>query len=363
MTKKIFYCLNICLLIALLLSCLSCYIDPAIAWPLSFLGLAFPVLILFLLAFIFLWIIWRQKFLWVNVVAIIVCWPFIRSVVGFHFSPAQQGGIKIMSYNVRNFDLYNWSGNMRTRAKMMQLIAAESPDIICFQEFYTDDGDFHNLEYMTDSLGYKYHYLHVTYSKWYKNTEQMKWYHLLWGLAIFSRYEIRDTGMVAFPNKGDNQCIFAGLSVAGKPLRIYNTHLQSIYLDNDDYDTIEELRQNQNSNWYRIRHVIRKMKLAFTRRGHQAQAVHDHISHYSGHKILCGDFNDTPVSYTYQTICSGLQDAFTQRGKGFGQTFVTNIGLFRIDYIMPDKTIKVNSYKSIEQDLSDHYPVVVRIEM
>ena len=363
MIRRLFYLFNVCVLVVLLLACMSCYVSPSVAWPLSFLGLGFPLIIVFLLVFVVLWAVWRRRIFWVNLVALLLCFPFIRTVFAFHFSPAEEKGVKLMSYNVRNFDLYNWSGNKKTRAKIMGLIRKENPDIICFQEFYTDNDEFYNVEYLCDSLGYKYHYLHATYDKWYKNTSQMKWYHLQWGLAVFSRYEIIDTGVIHFDEKGGNQSIFADLSVKGKTLRIYNNHLQSIHLGYDDYDTIEELSENQNTQWYRVRNILRKMKHAFAKRADQARLVHDHVSKYQGQKIVCGDFNDSPVSYTYQTISSGLNDAFIKQGKGFGQSFDTKIGFFRIDFILPDPTIQINSYHSIHRAYSDHFPVLITFSL
>ena len=269
-----------------------------------------------------------------------------------------------MSYNVRNFDLYNWSGNKQTRTEIMQLIAHQSPDILCLQEFYTDDEDFHNAEYLRDSLGYKYHYVHVTYDRYFKNTkESRKTFHLIFGLAIFSRYAITDTGVVHFAKEEGNQCEYADLIIKGKTLRVYNSHLQSIHLSYDDYDTIEELSENENTQWYRIRNILKKIKRANAKRAGQAQAVHKSVSQYTGTKIVCGDFNDSPVSYTYQTISSGLNDAFIEKGNGFSKSFSTRVGFFRIDYILPDPGIKVNSYKCIPDELSDHYPIVVTMDL
>jgi endonuclease/exonuclease/phosphatase family metal-dependent hydrolase len=363
MIRRFFYFLNVCLLVALFLACLSCYIDPSMAWALSFLGLAFPVIILCVFIFLVFWALLRQSIFWLNLLFLLCCLPFIRTVFAVHFSPEESKGIKLMSYNVRNFDLYNWSGNKKTRSKIMGLIGKESPDILCFQEFYTEGETFHNLEYLRDSLGYKYHYFHVTHEQVFKNSSLTKWYRQLWGLAIFSRYQIIDTGVVHFDGKGGNQCIYTDLSVNGKTLRIYNTHLQSIHLGYDDYDTIEELSENQNTNWYRIRNILKKMKYAFAKRAAQARALHEDLSHYQGQKIICGDFNDSPVSYTYHTISSGLNDAFIERGKGFGQSFDTRLGFFRIDFILLDPSIRVNSYRSIKKSLSDHYPVVVTLNM
>ena len=245
---------------------------------------------------------------------------------------------------------------------MMDLIRQENPDIICFQEYYTA-GDYKNTEYLRDSLGYKYHHLHVTYDQWYKNTSEMKWYHLLWGLAVFSRYEIIDTGVVKFEGEGGNKCMYADLSIKGKTLRIYNTHLQSMHLEYGDYDALEEIHANQNASWNKVKNIIKKMKRAFIRRGPQALALHEHVSKYQGQKIVCGDFNDSPVSYSYQTLSNGLQDAFICRGKGFGASFDSKVGLFRIDFILPDPSIQVNSYRSIPRALSDHFPVIVTLSL
>ena len=363
MIKRLFYVLNVLLLTGLLLSCLACYINPAIVWPLSFLGLAFPVVLIFVFLFLVISAAWRQRIFWINLAAIALSWPFIRTVVSLHLTTGQEKGIRIMSYNVKNFDLYNWSGNKETRSKMMKLIRKESPDIMCFQEYYTDDELFKNTEYICDSLGYKYHYVHTTYDKWSKNTEQMKWHHMRWGLAIFSRYAIADTGSVSFGEATGNQCMYADLSVEGKALRIYNTHLQSIHLDYNDDDTIEELSENYSSNWNKVKKILGKMKRASHKRAPQALALHDHISKYEGKKIVCGDFNDAPVSYTYQTISNGLQDAFVEKGRGFGKSFATKLGIFRIDYVLPDPSIHVNSCRTIRRELSDHYPVVASIDM
>ena len=345
----------------LLLACLSCYISPSAVWFLSFLGLGFPYVILSVVVFAFLWALWRRKMFWVNMVALVLSAPMIRTVVALHGVPNKEHGVKLMTYNVKNFDLYNWTGNKETRMKIMQLIAKENPDVICFQEFYTDDVDFFNTEYLRDSLGYTYHFVSATYDKWYKRNTDKKPHHLQWGLAIFSKYEITDTGVVDFGKTMGNKCIYADLKIKSKPLRLYNTHLQSIHLGYDDYDTIEELSENQNTNWYRVKNILRKMKRASAKRATQAQAVASAMQQYEGNKMICGDFNDAPVSFSYHTICHDMQDAFIEKGRGFGKSFANKFGWFRIDYVLAAPTIKINSYRSISVELSDHYPVVVEI--
>ena len=268
-----------------------------------------------------------------------------------------------MSYNVRNFDLYNWSGNKATRSDIMKLIREENPDIICFQEYYTDDNEFRDTEYLRDSLGYRHHYMRVTFDKMAKKDGSKSNNHMQWGLAIFSRYEIRDRGLVQLGQASANQCMYADLQVGARLLRVYNTHLQSIHLGYDDYDTIEELSANQSTSWHKLKNILRKMKRATAARAHQARTLQDALSQYDGHKILCGDFNDAPVSYTYPTISRGMQDAFVERGCGFGSSFATRPGIFRIDFMLTDQSISIYSCRTLDRRLSDHYPIVTTLSL
>jgi endonuclease/exonuclease/phosphatase family metal-dependent hydrolase len=108
---------------------------------------------------------------------------------------------------------------------------------------------------------------------------------------------------------------------------------------------------------------MRKMKRAYAKRSEQAIAVAEHLHEFSGKKILCGDFNDVPVSYTYSTAKDNLHDAFVEKSKGFGATFANKFSIFRIDYTLFDEKIKINSYRTIHKELSDHYPVVVTFSL
>ena len=50
--------------------------------------------------------------------------------------------------------------------------------------------------------------------------------------------------------------------------------------------------------------------------------------------IVCGDFNDTPMSYVYRTMAKGLNDAFSQCGSGYSHTFRGFFNTLRIDYVL-----------------------------
>jgi endonuclease/exonuclease/phosphatase family metal-dependent hydrolase len=105
------------------------------------------------------------------------------------------------------------------------------------------------------------------------------------------------------------------------------------------------------------------MKLATAKRSAQAEIMHDDILKYGGKRSSAATSMMRLFLYTYQTIISGLQDAFVQKGSGFGKSFATKLGIFRIDYVLPDTSIQVNSCRTIRRELSDHYPVVVTMSL
>ena len=78
--------------------------------------------------------------------------------------------------------------------------------------------------------------------------------------------------------------------------------------------------------------------------------------------IVCGDFNDVPNSYTYFTVKGDLQDAFLEKGSGFGRTLRMLSPTLRIDYILADQRFKVTQYHKIEVPYSDHYPILADLE-
>jgi endonuclease/exonuclease/phosphatase family metal-dependent hydrolase len=369
--KLLLKVLNVVALLLLLASCLASYINPNLFWQFSFIGFAFPVVLVVNICFLLLWFFLRQWFVLVPLAGIALAWNFIEPTVAFNFFEKQEEkGLKVLTWNVKNFDLYNWSHNVETRSNMMELIRHENADVLCLQEFYSNNQTFHNLEYLRDTLGYTYCYfppaveltknpktkLQKTF--WKKGPLVQKW-----GVATFSKFPITDTGVVTFNNTFTNRCIYSDVNFKGKTIRVYNVHFQSIHLGYDDYTALDEIEQTRQTSWAALKGIMRKMKRAFTKRALQANAVQQSARNYDGQKIILGDFNDVPVSYTYKTVRQELKDAFIEKGKGFGPTFAKKLSIFRIDYVFCSKEVTVNSYKTIRNEWSDHYPVVVTLSL
>ena len=82
-----------------------------------------------------------------------------------------------------------------------------------------------------------------------------------------------------------------------------------------------------------------------------------------GNPARATDLNDTPVSYVYQVLSDNLQDSFCERGFGFDFTYAGKIPGLRIDYVFVDDHFKILDHQVPKLELSDHYPVLVRMEM
>ena len=104
--------------------------------------------------------------------------------------------------------------------------------------------------------------------------------------------------------------------------------------------------------------ILFKLNRGFSRRAVQVKLIEKKIKSSPRPVIVCGDFNDTPSSYAYQVMSENLQDAFVEKGTGFGQTYTGYFAPFRIDYVFLSKKMKVRHFQNIKDGASDHYPVV-----
>ena len=79
--------------------------------------------------------------------------------------------------------------------------------------------------------------------------------------------------------------------------------------------------------------------------------------------MLCGDFNDSPNSFAYRVLSKDMKDTFKEAGIGVGQTYYGPISGLRIDFILTDTDIAVESHEVITAKYSDHYPIYSRFTL
>ena len=258
-----------------------------------------------------------------------------------------------MSFNVRVFDLYNWKHNTENRTKILDFIKKENPDIISFQEFFTDEGKtFLHEDTLKKLLNLPY--AHIVYTATHHKNEH-------WGIATYSRFPIVEGNRIEFNKKSHNLCIYTDVKTDEKIIRVYNMHLQSLHFKKLEYKVIDELNKEDveldADEINASKMIVTRLKRAFVKRAPQADSVAASIARSPHSVIVCGDFNDSPFSYTYHTISKNLKDAFIESGNGFGPTYNGNLPPLRIDYIMYSNDLEAFNFQTSKVDLSDHLPV------
>ncbi|NLF41525.1 MAG: hypothetical protein GX587_02405 [Bacteroidales bacterium] len=355
--------LNIIAVVLLFLSYLASWISPDLIWILAFFGLAYPVFLVINIVFMLYYLIRLKRYLFISLIAILIGYFHVGNLVSLRKKAIPEGvePINVLSYNVRNFDLYNykknWTLNFTNRDSIFSFVDKGDFDIICFQEFvYDKSGKFQTLDTLQDFQ--KARHAHAAYTK---NSRNLNFF----GIATFSAFPIVNKGKIPFRTQAGNICIFTDIKKANDTIRVYNIHLESIGLSQEDYQFVENMNniiqtgENQEIKTGGKR-IFRRLKRAFLSRAEQAELVAEHIAKSPYPVILTGDFNDTPSSYVYRVLSKNLRDAF-HAGRGLGRTYVGSVPSFRIDYIMHSKTFDAYDFVTGNKKFSDHYPVYCKL--
>ena len=347
--------LNILIATGLILAYLSTVVSPVKVWPLAFFGLVYPYLLLANVLLLLYWIIRWRRIAFLSLIVLIAGGTFIKDYFpGFvkkNRDTEQTGShaLKVLSFNVRAFNIYKWLADPNTNKGIFNFIRSEHPDVVCIQEFYTDNKSTLRPENINRIFGETpYHHIHYSIATG-NNTG--------YGIATFSKYPVVGQGVISF-DRTRNMSIYTDIAFRDDTIRIYNNHLQSVNFRSSNYEFIDSLRLRYDENQLKeLQDISSKLKMAFIKRAHQADKVAASISHSPYPVIVCGDFNDTPVSYTYHTMSKGLDDAFVRAGSGTGDTYLGRLS-FRIDYILYSGEFKALDFEKVEARLSDHYPIM-----
>jgi endonuclease/exonuclease/phosphatase family metal-dependent hydrolase len=236
----------------------------------------------------------------------------------------------------------------------VQFISEEKVDIVCFQEFFYLENMSPSLSDIRDGLKTTKHY----YIDHFEHTNN-----IYYGIATFSKYPIIGKGNIRFKNSL-NSAIYTDILIKGDTIRVYNNHLQSYKIHHDDIEFIDNFKFEYNED--QVRHaksLSAKMYRAYVKRAEQAEIVSDHIKNSPYPVIVCGDFNDTPVSFAYNKVKGKLKDSFVESGYGVSNTYNGNIPSFRIDYIFHDSFFSSQNYERKDVAFSDHYPVMCELKI
>lgn len=362
-TKRFLIILNCAGVFFFLLACLAPYFNPQTLWFISFLGIGFPFLLLVVLGFLTWWLFVKRKYAWISAIALLLGFKSISVFLAFHFpskflTEKKPQVIRIATWNVARFIEMKRNNNKgsQTRLQMMEQIRQQDADIICMQEFFHsyDSAWYPNLDYVREKLNYPYFF----YSHDIDGDKHFT------GNVIFSRYPVIDSGIIRYPRPSlPEALIHADIRINNRIIRVYTTHLQSIQLGKSDYEKIEKIKEVDEGFVSDSKTIFSKLRKGIANRKIQTDIIRQVLGDSPYPVVFCADLNDIPNSYTYFKIKGRMQDAFLKKGFGVGRTFSAISPTLRIDYIFADDHFRVDQFKRIARQYSDHYMLLADIEL
>ena len=324
----------------LVLAYLSVVIDPAKAWFFTLFGLLYPV-VLPLTLILWVWSLFRRSSMRGLLTLVLLPSLFFagRYYNVLRHEPEQEATLKVVSYNVGLF-AHGPKGMERKELadSVSRYLMGLDADIICLQEFFLPSGTPLDYWLTRNFPGYR--------AEFYVRSGQSGHF----GNLTLSRRGVTNRGKINFEHS-TNMALWTDVKLENATVRLYNCHFESYNISFAGFikkdhavEAVEETEQ--------------KMSRAITERPKQVSAVLQDVENAPVRSLVLGDFNDTPLSYTYFRLLRGRKDSFVRAGHGFGSTYRTLWPLLRIDYILYPQELNAVSYQVDKVKYSDHYPII-----
>lgn len=331
---KLLWLINRIFAVLLLLSFILPFLPPKTFSILSVLSLGVALLILINVLFFLYWLIKLKKQLILSLTVLLIGYFSFGSLYKFTSSTQVEApnNFKVMNYNVRLFNLYEWIPEKGIETKVIDFIKTEFPDVLSLQEYHPHKN--------IDLSFFKYKF------------EKLSGKKTKYGQAIFSQFPIVNSGSIEFPDTANN-AIYADVVKGEDTIRFYNIHLESMRIDTK----VENLKTEDSER------LFKRIGKTFKMQQFQTELFLMHKKQCEYKMVICGDFNNTAFSYVYRNIKGDLNDTFKEAGNGFGRTYDFKFFPVRIDFIFSDKDFNVNGFKTYNAHYSDHYPIMTTLSL
>jgi len=340
---------NIATVLLMLFVGYSDHISPADYPLLSLSGMTFPFFLLANLLFLFFWLLFKWRKVWIPVAGFILAYIPISIYIPLN----RQGDISETTLKVVSWNICAYGGNFKYEngfGTVLDYLRQQDADIVCLQEDVDTWRRYVMDEYRKN--GYEYNdttvFCHTSSS--------------FNGVGIHSRYPILRKERIDYESEYNGSVAYF-LKVGADTLLVINNHLEATHLQKTDRNRYADmLKGNMERDTAMAESVLLagKLGLAAMQRARQAEAVRDYIAAHRRYPVIvCGDFNDNPISYSRRTIAEGLTDCFVKSGNGIGLSYNQKGFFFRIDHILCSSDFEpLRCEVDSKIDCSDHYPVV-----
>lgn len=347
--KFIFLIINVVVGIGFLICAYSPMISPVQHPIWACAGLFIPVFIILNLCFVVFWAFANWKMLVVPIVFFLLGWNSFMSYCPLNLSTQSSSSqtLELLTYNVMQMQRKKAADGSYTNP-ILEYIKESGADIVCLQEYPSNNNQIKN------SLLKVYPYMRMCKVS---NSN---------AVACYSKYPVKLIGEIKVKSSFNGSAAFK-VEYKGYDIPIIVNHLESNKLDAHDKEVYTDMLKSPDEKKVKSgsKYLLKKLADAMAIRGPQADIISEYIEEeYSPYIIVCGDFNDTPVSYVHNRISERLQDAYIEAGNGPGITYNRHFLYFRIDHIMVGDAYRVLDCRVDDSiDASDHYPLRCRLEI
>lgn len=347
--------------LALLGGVLARVVNPQSTSLFVFAGLFYQVIYVVNVACALWWVVRWKRWFFISAAVLLIGWSgiglFYRSDMTSQPEEVvhSRDDLVVVTYNVMNFSDADAHDGVSNYHRVAEWLGKQGVQIACVQEaHFSSSKSFADFKGELKKMGYGF-FTDAQVDDLDSQTGS--------GYAVFSAYPIVRHSVVG---QGESNVygVWADVRIGRDTLRVFNLHLQSTGITSSDRtDTLSPQIIEDTMARAKLSSVAIKMMDNYQVRALQAKSVAEAVALSPYPVVVCGDFNDTPASYTYTTILSeGLKDSFVERGRGTEYTFKGLYNLFRIDYIFAHEDyFDVKEYQSFDIDYSDHKPIVARL--
>ena len=343
--------------LGLWLCVLSAWVSPADFKLAGLMGLSFPIMLAGTVGLFLFSLLFAPRRAWITAVGLIFAWSSISDYLPYHpFQRADaQSDHQPNTFSLINYNTAGMGGSYDAQKNIFAYLQAQHADIVCLQEVPQSPQMMAELQTFSDSSALRH--LHAT-----PNPQA--------ALVLLSRYPIMRHERITEIG-GNGAWAYWLKRNEGDTLLVVNCHLRSNALTRDERESyagwVKNAEAQNESEAYRTAHHL-GAKIAHAAE-ERALMVDTLITFLDRHKtmptIVCGDFNDTPISYTCHRLSrTGLESAFSAVGKGLGRTFNRDAFVVRIDHAFASpQLVPLTCRVDNSVFFSDHYPLLTRYRL